>query len=91
MAAALPSWSALVRERRLAHTAILTIDVGIRVVDAFILAAILPSVERLAIARLVTALSVKTTYSATSKSAELLTLARPAEVGLPVDHLVRMP
>ena len=44
MAVALPSWSALVRGRRLAYTTVLTLGVGIHVVDSFMLAAILPSV-----------------------------------------------
>lgn len=46
MAIALPSWSALVQGRRLAHTAILVLGVGINIVDSFMLAAILPSVVR---------------------------------------------
>lgn len=44
MAAAPPSWSALVHGRRLAHTTILALSVGVHVVDSFMLAAILPSV-----------------------------------------------
>ncbi|MGH7342163.1 MAG: MFS transporter, partial [Candidatus Rokuibacteriota bacterium] len=44
MAVAAPSWAALVHGRRLAHTSILTLGVGIHVVDSFLVAAILPSV-----------------------------------------------
>jgi MFS family permease len=44
MAVAIPSWSALLHGARLAYTTILTVGIGVHVVDAFMVAALMPSV-----------------------------------------------
>jgi len=44
MTVAPPTWSALVHGPRLAHSAIVTVGVGMYVVDSFMLAAVLPSI-----------------------------------------------
>jgi len=44
MAVAAPSWSALLHGARLAYTTILTLGIGLHVVDAFMVAALMPSV-----------------------------------------------
>jgi MFS family permease len=44
MTVAPPTWSALVHGPRLAHSAIVTLGVGMYVVDSFMLAAVLPSI-----------------------------------------------
>ncbi len=70
MAVAVPSWSALVHGRRLAHTTVLVLAVGVHVTDGFLLAAVLPSVvEEIGGAAFYTWSAMLSTVSATMGTA----------------------